>query len=88
MTRMEMFCQCLMTNGNRATVGFIPAAAAKVGNTIGLELPHGMDRGWCIESVGSPIAKDAMRLFEHQYTKQRGASDMGTKTKRGRRARC
>lgn len=88
MTRMELFCQCLMTNGTRSTVGFIPANVAAVGNVLGLELTDGMDRGWRVESVGTPIAKDAMRLFEHQYTKQRSASDMGTKTKRGRSARC
>lgn len=87
MTRIQLFCQCLLINGNRSTVGFIPANAAQVGNVLGLELAGGMDRGWRVESVGTPIAKDAMRLFEHQYTKQRIASDMGTKTKRGRRAR-
>lgn len=88
MTRMEFYCQCLMTNGNRSTVGFIPANVAVLGNVLGLEMANGLDRGWRVESVGTPIAKDAMRLFERQHTKQRRASDMGTKTKRGRSARC
>lgn len=88
MTRMELFCQCRMINGNRTTVGFIPANVAVIGNVLGLELANGLDRGWRIESVGTPIAKDKMRLFERQHKKQRTASDIGTKTKRGRRARC
>ncbi|MEM6505921.1 MAG: hypothetical protein AAF711_10785 [Planctomycetota bacterium] len=87
MTRLEYYCQCLLTNGNRTTVGFIPANVAVVGNVLGLELASGLDRGWRVESVGTPVQKDQMRLFEHQHTKQRNASDMGTKTKRGRRPR-
>ena len=87
MTRLEYYCQCLLINGNRSTVSFIPASAAVVGNVLGLELADGLDRGWRVDSVGSPVPKDRMRLFEHQHTKQRIASDSGTKTKRGRRAR-
>lgn len=84
MTRMEKFCQCLMTKGNQTTVGFIPAAFAVVGNVLGLEMAHGLDRGWHVESVGTPIAKDAMRQYERQYTSQRSASDIGKKTRGGR----
>ena len=87
MTRLEYYCQCLLTNGNRTTVGFIPANAAVIGNVMSIELAKGLDPGWRVESVGTPVAKDTMRMFERQHTKQRTASDMGTKTKRGRRAR-
>ncbi|MEM9348485.1 MAG: hypothetical protein AAGB26_18090 [Planctomycetota bacterium] len=85
MTRLEFYCQCLLTNGNRSTVGFIPSGVAVVGNVLGLEMDAGMDRGWRVESVGKPVPKEAMQMFRHQHTKQRIASDMGTKTKRGRR---
>ena len=87
MTRLEYYCQCLLTNGNRSTVGFIPATAAVVGSVLGIETEQGLDRGWRVESVGSPFPKDRMRLLKHQYTKQRSASDMGKKTKRGRSPR-
>ncbi|XAL98318.1 hypothetical protein OT109_12040 [Phycisphaeraceae bacterium D3-23] len=88
MTRQEMYRQCRMTNANRATVGFIPASVAVVGRVLKLEMPHGMEDGWRVESVGQPIAKDTMRLFERQHKKQRSASDMGTKTRRGRARRA
>ena len=87
MTRQELFCQCQMTNANRTTVGFIPARVARVGNVIGLELAHGLDKGWRIESVGTPVAKDRMRMFERQHKSQRRASDMGKKTRGSRVAR-
>ena len=79
MTHMEMFCQCRMARGNRSTIGFIPVTAARAGNIIGLEPANGMDRGWRVESVGALIAKEAMRLFERQHTRQRAVSDLGAK---------
>lgn len=84
MTRQELFCQCMMTNGNRMTVGFIPSRAAVIGNVIALVREQGLDRGWRVESVGKPIAKDEMRMFERQHKSQRKASDIGKKSKRGR----
>ena len=75
MTRLEMYCQCLMRKDNLTTVGFIPAKAAVVGNVIGIELAHGLDRGWRVESVGTAVPKDKMRMFERQFKNQRQASD-------------
>ena len=88
MTRKELFCQCLMTNGNRTTVGFIPANAAVIGNVIGLELERGLDRGWRVESVGKPVVKEQMRMLQRQHTSQRKASDVGKKSRRGRAGRA
>lgn len=87
MARRELFCQCMMSKGNLTTVGFIPANAAVVGNVLGLERGAGLDRGWRVDSVGSPVAKDEMRRLGHQHKQQRSASDTGTKTKSGRESR-
>jgi len=82
MAKVEFYCQCMLRKNNLSTVGFIPLYAASVGNVVGIERASGLDRGWRVESVGTPVAKDRMRLYERQFTRQRGASDLGTKTKR------
>ena len=76
MPRYELYCQCRMTRGNRSTTGFIPARAAGVGRTVELEVAGVMEPGWRIESVGEPVAKDAMRLLERQHRSQRAGSDV------------
>ncbi|MBB6429905.1 hypothetical protein [Algisphaera agarilytica] len=75
MTRQEMYAQCRLTRGAAATVGFIPTKAAVIGNLIELVINGNYQPGWRVESVGTPVAKDAMRMFERQYTSQRQGSD-------------
>ncbi|MEM6551116.1 MAG: hypothetical protein AAF750_03150 [Planctomycetota bacterium] len=76
MKRMEWFAQCRLVNGRSATIGFIPAKAAVVGCVVELEIDGRMQAGWRVESVGKPIAKDAMRQLERQHTSQREGSDI------------
>lgn len=75
MTRQEQFAQCRLINGRRSTVGFIPCRAAVVGNTMALEIDGEMQPGWRVMSAGASVAKDAMRRFERQHTRQREGSD-------------
>lgn len=76
MNRQELFSQCRMTRGRSETVGFIPAKAAVVGNVVRLDIKGAPRDGWRIDAAGAGVAKDAMRMFERQYTSQRAGSDV------------
>ena len=58
MTRQELFCQCMLVNGNRTTVGFIPASAAAIGNVLALvpKLGYRVVKGLTTAGEGEPFS--------------------------------
>lgn len=71
------FKQCLLKNGPRRMVSWLPALFAKVGRVLKLRLPEGpWDDGWIVDEVYSGMEEAALLDRSRDYLRTRKASDI------------
>jgi len=72
----NLYCQCLLRQAGRYTVGFIPAKFATIGKIVRIEFATGWEDGWRVESAGGLVPKTDVDLYSRQHRSQRLGSDI------------
>lgn len=67
----QKFAQCELSNGDKHTVGFIPAWAAKIGNRV--ELTELDGQFWKVEKVGVLLTREQVRTGERRFKQFQGS---------------
>jgi hypothetical protein len=70
----EMLRQCLLSQGNSFTVGWISEKKARLGACI--DLKHGPEGLWCVRTLGNVLPADYLHDRANDYRNTRKASDI------------
>lgn len=76
MKKTHSYTQCIMTQGKRIRVGWLPTKFARSGHVVDLKLDGVWSKRWYISSIGLPHDAVYIEAREHDYKKQRKASDI------------